>query len=73
MFEVTICDLKVDLYPEEVVVAKTERSIPAKHIEHLILMIRGEKVLLDSDLAQLYGVETKKLVQAMKRHLVRFP
>ena len=38
-----------------------------------ILSIRGERVLLDADLATLYGVETKVLIQAVKRHGIRFP
>lgn len=38
-----------------------------------ILLIRGHKVMLDSDLAELYGVETKILVRAVKRNLDRFP
>jgi hypothetical protein len=38
-----------------------------------IRTVRGQKVLLDSDLAQLYGVATKVLVQAVKRNLQRFP
>lgn len=38
-----------------------------------ILMIRGQRVLLDSDLAELYGVETRSLNQAIKRNLSRFP
>ena len=38
-----------------------------------ILMIRGEKVMMDSDLADLYEVETKVLTQAVKRNLDRFP
>jgi hypothetical protein len=38
-----------------------------------ILYIRGNKVMLDSDLAELYGVETKVLNQAVKRNLERFP
>ena len=38
-----------------------------------ILIIRGHKVMLDSDLAELYGVATKILVQAVKRNLNRFP
>lgn len=42
-------------------------------IEKRILLIRGQKVLLDSVLAELYGVETKVLVQALKRNLERFP
>lgn len=42
-------------------------------IEQKILLIRDEKVLLDADLAKLYGVETKVLVQAVKRNIARFP
>ena len=38
-----------------------------------IYLIRGEKALLDADLANLYGVETKALIQAMKRNRDRFP
>ena len=38
-----------------------------------IFMIRGQKVMLDSDLAELYGVETKRLKEQVKRNLSRFP
>lgn len=41
--------------------------------EHCILQIRGQKVILSHDIAQLYGVETKVLNQAVKRNLERFP
>jgi hypothetical protein len=52
----------------------TDKSvIPADRIEKAILLIRQQKVMLDSDLAALYGVETKALVQAVKRNLERFP
>jgi hypothetical protein len=47
--------------------------IPLERIERAILLIRGEKVMLDSDLADLYGVETKVLNQAVKRNSNRFP
>ena len=47
--------------------------IPAPRIENRILLIRGHKVILDADLAELYGVLTKALVQAVKRNLERFP
>lgn len=47
--------------------------VPIEHIEQKILLIRGHKVILDSELAALYGVETKKLIQAVKRNLDRFP
>lgn len=42
-------------------------------IRGLIYMIRGQKVMLDSDLARLYGVETRTLNQAVKRNIDRFP
>ena len=47
--------------------------IPQETIEHKILMIRGHKVMLDRDLARLYGVPTKVLIQAVKRNKSRFP
>ena len=46
---------------------------PAKPIESLILTVRGQKVILDADLAELYGVPTKVLNQAIKRNADRFP
>ena len=42
-------------------------------IEGLIYLIRGQKVMLDKDLAALYGVDTRSLVQAVKRNARRFP
>jgi hypothetical protein len=48
-------------------------AIPAERILHVIHTFRGERVLLDSDLALLYCVETRVLVQAVKRNLERFP
>lgn len=47
--------------------------IPAERIEHAILLIRGQRVMLDRDLASLYGVETRTLNQAVRRNLSRFP
>ena len=44
-----------------------------EHIDRCVLLVRGQKVLLDSDLAELYGVETRVLVQAVKRNKERFP
>ena len=46
---------------------------PLEVIENLILNIRGKQVMLDRDLARLYGVETKVLNQAVKRNIERFP
>jgi phage regulator Rha-like protein len=47
--------------------------IPADMIEKKIYLIRGQKVMLDRDLAELYGVETRVLNQAVKRNVMRFP
>ncbi len=51
-----------------------ERSpIPVEQIEHAILLIRGQKVMLDADLAGLYGVTVGRLNEAVKRNRDRFP
>ncbi len=47
--------------------------IPAEIIERRIFILRGRKVMLDRDLAALYGVETRSLNQAVRRNLDRFP
>ena len=47
--------------------------IPLEQIEKRIFFLRGQKVLLSTALAELYGLETKVLVQAVKRNLDRFP
>lgn len=47
--------------------------VPTERIERAILVLRGHKVMLDADLAGLYRVETRALVQAVKRNLARFP
>jgi hypothetical protein len=51
----------------------TSDLIPAEYIENRILMLRNQKVMLSSDLAELYEVEPKVLVQAVKRNAERFP
>lgn len=48
-------------------------TIPDSRIESRIFLIRGKKVMLDRDLAELYGVETRTLNQAVKRNRERFP
>ena len=45
----------------------------SERIERSILLVRGHKVMLDADLAALYGVETGQLVRAVKRNISRFP
>lgn len=51
----------------------TPATTPLAHIERRILVIRGHKVMIDADLASLYGVPTKALNQAVKRNAQRFP
>jgi hypothetical protein len=50
-----------------------ESLVPVEVIEKKFLLIRGQKVMLDADLAELYGVPTKALKQAVKRNIKRFP
>lgn len=44
-----------------------------KTIEHMIYLIRGQKVMIDNDLAKLYKVETKRLNEQVRRNIDRFP
>ena len=50
-----------------------ESVVPVERIEKSILLIRGQKVTLDVDLAQLYGVSVGRLNEAVKRNRERFP
>src|SRR2546422_6531855 len=49
------------------------QPLPSPRIESLIVEVRGLRVMLDSDLAELYGVPTKVLNQAVSRNISRFP
>jgi hypothetical protein len=62
---------KKNLNSKKVTTAKS--LIPAESIINRILFIRNQKVILDKDLAILYGVETRVLKQAVKRNIKRFP
>jgi hypothetical protein len=53
--------------------SKDKSLIPVERIERSILLIRGHKVMLSTDLAELYQVEARVLVQAVKRNIARFP
>jgi len=53
--------------------APTTPPTVARQVSHSILLLRGQRVILDSDLAALYGVPTKALNQAVKRNMSRFP
>lgn len=57
----------------ELAVVGSETLATTIEIQNLIYVIRGKQVMLDSDLAQLYQVETKVFNQAVKRHIERFP
>jgi phage regulator Rha-like protein len=54
-------------------VAKKQELVLVEEIEPRILLIRGQKVILDSDLAELYGATTKRLNEQVKRNRSRFP
>lgn len=63
----------VDVAPGSTDGGNDTEMIPTEHIAQAIQAIRGQKVLLDADLAALYGVETKVLLQAVRRNRERFP
>ena len=50
-----------------------DNSLQPINIENKILVIRGQQVMLDRDLTELYGVETKRLNEQVKRNIERFP
>ncbi len=52
---------------------RANNIVPIQQVENLIYLLRGQKAMLDSDLAALYGVPTKVLNQAVRRNLDRFP
>ena len=52
---------------------KNKSLIPTEKIDRAILIIRGLKVMLDSDLAEIYGVKTSRLNEQVKRNKDRFP
>ncbi len=52
---------------------RTFVTVPVERVENAILFIRGEKVMLDRDLAALYDIPTKVLKQAVRRNIDRFP
>jgi hypothetical protein len=73
--EVTIRDLKFLPYISAQILSRMakEVSIPDEAIISKIYLVRGQKVMLDEDLAQLYGVETRRLNEQVKRNIERFP
>ena len=71
--EVAICDFKFETSKYQMVMANESAMYAVERIESLILTIRGQRVMLDSDLAKIYGVTTKQLNQQFRRNLERFP
>ena len=57
----------------DIINIEAEQSQPLEKIENLIQVIRGKQVMLDRDLARLYGVDTKRLNEQVKRNIERFP
>ena len=82
MFKVTICDFgemninmtdKIGKKESSELITKCDQLVGVDNIEPLIKIIRGQQVMLDRDLATLYGVETKRLNEQVKRNIKRFP
>ena len=77
--EITNCDfedmadIKVKIEDGELVTNCDQMVVVDNNIESLIKVIRGQQVMLDKDLATLYGVETRVLNQTVKRNIERFP
>ena len=82
MFKVTICDIgkmninmtdKIEKKEISELTTESDQLVGVDNIEPLIKFIRGQQVMLDCDLATLYGVETKHLNEQVKRNIKRFP
>ena len=82
MFKVTICDFgKMNINMTDItektdngeLVTNRDQLVVVDNIEPLIKIIRRQQVMLDRDLATLYGVETKRLNEQVKRNIKRFP
>jgi hypothetical protein len=58
---------------QKLLMNKSLAAIPVERVEQAILRIRGERVILDAELAKLYGVPTKRLNEQVKRNRERFP
>ena len=70
-----LCRLKIETMANKNEIVKAEQTSlqPLENIENLIRVIRGKQVMLDRDLARLYGVETKRLNEQVRRNKERFP
>lgn len=68
--DITICDI---LFSNEWMEIIMNVSLPVDVVRSKIYLIRGQKVLLDKDLADMYGVDTKRLNEQVRRNITRFP
>ena len=66
-------DIEISVANNSEVVTNCDHLVPVAQIEQMIITLRGVQVIVDRDLASLYGVETKALNQAVRRNLNRFP
>ena len=66
-------EIKISAANDTEVVTNCDHLVPVAQIEQMIITLRGVQVIVDRDLAALYGVETKALNQAVRRNLNRFP
>ena len=64
---------KIEKNESSELTTKSDQLVGVDNIEPLIKIIRGQQVMLDRDLATLYGVETKRLNEQVKRNIKRFP
>ena len=64
---------KIEKKESSELTTKSDQLVGVDNIEPLIKIIRGQQVMLDRDLATLYGVETKRLNEQVKRNIKRFP
>ena len=71
--QMSVVDGGWSIKQESINMANSSEIIPIERIQNRIYLIRKQKVMLDKDLAALYGVETKALIQAVKRNIERFP
>jgi len=70
---VAICDQLFSKTKDLIFMPEDKAIVPVGKIEQRILLIRGEKVIVDADLAEFYGVPTKRLNEQVKRNKDRFP
>jgi hypothetical protein len=69
MIDVANCNIKTEI----MFMANETTYAPIRRIEDLIFLVRGQRVMLDSDLAEVYGVSAKRLNEQVRRNLNRFP